>query len=200
MIGRILWKKVGKWIRGLWREDEGNQELMEYYGLAASYHCPEHKALISTLIQTRATYTLASIPGKCLLAEKELQQWRAYVTSRSLSMPEEHRLSDLAQSRLKRLWVRMTTEDGTLTGSQLQEFLFTYRMFYLDRPLVDTQSFEEMVGTSKAYLTRIPTPFTYPKFLAFLKLQSLASFERSLGENLLAKQLSAYNYWLCFDT
>jgi len=200
MMGRTLWQKVGKWVRGLWSKDEGIQELMEYNGLAASYHCPEHKTLITSLAHTQTAYTFASVSEKRLLAEKELQQWKAYVTARSLSIPAEHRLSDLTQRRLKRLWGRLATEDGTLAGKQLQEFLFTYWTCYLDRPLVDAQSFEEMEGMRKAYLARIPTAFTYPKFLSFLKIQSLASFERLSGENLLAKQLSAYNYWICFDS
>lgn len=200
MIGRTLWQKVGKWAERLLGRDKGNRELEEYYGLATRYHCPEHETLMTGLNQTREIYTIASVAGKRILAEKELRQWNVYVTSRFLSLPAEYRVSDLTLNRLKRLWVRMAAEDGTLSAAQLQEFLFNYRVFYLESPLVDAQSFEEMLGNDKAYLTRIPTPFTYPRLIAFLKVQTLASHERLLGENLLAKQLSAYNYWLCFDT
>lgn len=200
MIGRRLWQNVWKWTNELLHPQEQSRELKEYYGLATSYHCPEHQTLMTSLVTTRTTYASAPLTHKPALAQQELRLWDTYLTSRLLEIPLEHRLSDLTQSRLTRLWTRMTGENGTLKSSDLQEFLFTYRLFYLDKPLVDAQSYDEMLGSMKSYLTRIPTPFTYSKLIAFLKIQNLASYERRVGENLLAKQISAYNYWVCFDT
>ena len=188
----LFFAASSKFLRRLFPQKSGLSSL------AAKYHCEEHAMLMKALNSTRERYEKAGVEEKKKIAGEELEQWRIYVHARSVSIPPSFGLTLLAQQRLTRTWDRLS-RDNQLPSDQLRYFFRAYFSSYFGDQFADKVSLEEMLHGMKGYMTRFPWKWNLGRLMEFLKIQALASYERSNDEPLLAKQLSAFNYWLCLD-
>jgi hypothetical protein len=176
-------------------------QLREYYGLG-DYHCIPHQNLAEKLKIMRQSYAEAeSLEVKQKVAKIELELWVKYINERLEVLADSFKLKATAHARLQKIWNKFLNRgEDTVECSRFLEFHNLYIDEYNFEIPIDDRSLMEMLHPHYGYLTNLPVRLNFNQLLKFYALQSLASFERLEGEELLARQLSALNYWRCVDT
>lgn len=171
------------------------EQLNEYYGLG-SYHCKEHEILGTTLKSISEKYPKSSLEDKKKCAEEELNAWFSYINSRKPQLPETFLIESSTRARLQKIWSHMLhREKDTVECSRLLDFHSKFIEHYsFDVPL-DKRSMWEMIHPHAGYLTKMNREFTFSDLIDFYYVQLIASYERSLGEDLLSRSLSLFNYY-----
>ncbi|CAG9332408.1 unnamed protein product [Blepharisma stoltei] len=177
-----------------------SEQMEEYYGIG-SFHCPEHQKLAEKLLITTKAYSQSrSLAEKQQIAKAELELWLNYVKARTEVLPDYYKMQPKTQSSLLRHYTKnLFRREDSIACDRMLDFHSTFIEDYPFDVPIDMKSLHEMLHPHAYYLCSMPTGFTFAQLLQFYNLQSLASYERSLGEDILARQLSALNYWRFLD-
>ena len=171
------------------------EQLNEYYGLG-SYHCKEHEILGTSLKSISEKYAKSSLEDKQKYAEEEVNAWFVYINSRKPQLPDTFLISDITRARLQRIWSHMLhREKDTVECSRLLDYHTRFIEHYSFEVPVDKRSMWEMVHPHAGYLIKMNREFTFSDMIDFYYVQLISSYERSLGEDLLSRQLSLFNYY-----
>jgi leucine-zipper-like transcriptional regulator 1 len=170
-------------------------QLNEYYGISG-FHCREHEVLAKALKQLSLEYKRADYETKKKIALDEIAEWENYIYSRRPHLTEDYKINDKTKARLQRMWSLMLHRNkDTIECERLLDFHTTFLEHYTFDVPIDKRSLVEMVHPHAGYLVLVPRDFSFANMMKFYEIQILASFERSLGEDLLSKQISAFNYY-----
>lgn len=177
-----------------------SEQLDEYLG-TGSFHCPEHQKLAEKLqVTTKAYSQTRSLLEKQQIASAEMQLWFDYVKSRLEVLPTDFKITEQSQARLQRQFSKkLFRREDTIAAERMLDFHTSFIEEYPFEVPLDKKSLHEMIHPHGYYLCSMPVGLTFAQLLQFYSLQILASYERSLGEDLLARQLSALNYWRFID-
>ena len=172
-----------------------SEQLNEYYGLSG-FHCKEHETLSLSLKSISSSYQTSSLEDRKRLATEEISHWNTYITSRVASLPDSFKTSPITEARIQRIWSQILHrgEEG-IECSRILDFHCKFIEHYpFDVPL-DKRVIYEMVHPHAGYLSLMPGAFTLINLMDFYRVGILAAYERSLGEDLLSKGLSTYNFY-----
>ena len=171
------------------------EQLNEYYGIG-NFHCKEHEILALALRDISLKYKTASLERKKALAVEEVVEWEKYIDSRVPTLPDTYKITDQVRARIHRIWSQMLhRETDSIECKRMLDFHGKFVEHYPFEVPIDKKSLVEMIHPHGGYLSLTPRSFTLFQMMDFYKIQILASFERSLGEDLLSRSLSAFNYY-----
>lgn len=175
------------------------EQMNEYYGLG-NYHCKGHEDLVELQKGLSASYKTSNLSNKHIIAGQELQIWRRYIETRLADLPPEYRISSITQSHLHKIWgEHLHRNTDSIEASRMLDFHYQFTERYpFDVPM-DKRSLYEMVHPHAGYMVLLPYKFTFNKLIDFYNVQLVASYERSLGEELLSRQISCFNYFSCIS-
>lgn len=191
---------VGQYIKPFPRPFNRNisEQMEEYYGLG-SFHCPEHQVLATSLKEISGAYKKASVQDKKVLAANEISAWKTYISEREKILPDTYKIPEKTHARLHRIWGQMLhREQIAIECKRMLDFHSKYVEHYqYDVPL-DKRSLFEMLHPHAGYMNLLPLSFTFEDLIFFYRVQIVASYERSLGEDILSRSISCYNYYRLF--
>ncbi|OMJ66535.1 hypothetical protein SteCoe_36583 [Stentor coeruleus] len=175
-----------------------SEQMEEYYGLG-SFHCPEHQILATSLKEISSSYKKASSQDKKTLALNEILAWKTYISEREKILPDSYKIPEKTHARLHRIWGQtLHYEKVDIECKRMLDFHTKYVEHYqYDVPL-DKRSLFEMIHPHAGYMNLLPLSFTFEDLISFYKVQIVASYERSLGEDILSRSISCYNYYRLF--
>jgi leucine-zipper-like transcriptional regulator 1 len=171
------------------------EQLNEYYG-RSHFHCQLHENLAKNLDRLNQAYKAASLPEKEKIADEEVRIWEKYLDGRFSEMPEEFKIAEKTHARLHRIWGQMLhREQDTIEFKRMLDFHTKFVEHYRFEVPVDMRSLYEMIHPHAGYMVLLPGGLGFDKLISFYKNQLVATFERSLGEELLSRQISCFNYY-----
>ena len=175
------------------------EQMNEYYGLG-NYHCKSHQELIEAQLVLSSAFKTSDFRTKTEIAGQELQIWKKYIESRLSELPPEYRITSTTQSHLHKIWAEhLHRNTDSIEASRMLEFHYQFTERYPFDVPVDKRSLFEMVHPHAGYMVLLPYRFTFNKLIEFYNVQLVASYERSLGEELLSRQISCFNYFSCIS-
>lgn len=161
------------------------------------YHSRHYEELMKEIKVLRRTYRETNDMGQRKeIAQKEYSFWNRYVEKRKNELPEKFEFTPIMREQLTRAWdfvanrrtQRMDPKD-TVT------FFKNYTDQYKFQIGLDYHFIIQMVHPHWAYLTFMPDPLEKESFMELVHNLLVASYERSLGQDLLSDELSAFGYW-----
>jgi hypothetical protein len=194
-------KALSKFIRPNVAPETFNRlQIAEYYGLSPKYHCKAHQTLVTNReVSLQAFADTLDLGERKRVAEAEMMLWSQYIKERMTALPHQFRFDPELLYRLNRIWKRVSGRSTFVEAKDFLEYFTTYNEYYPGKFPFDQYAIVSMLHPIRGHLTRLPGKFTYDQFLDFLKMETLASYERFVGEQLMAKQISAFNLWTFFD-
>ena len=124
-----------------------------------------------------------------------------YYSWREDNLPEYYKISDNAVGVIKEFFGRHTSRKAkTLSPSKITEVHYGYAKTYrFDIPM-DPENIHQMLHPFQGYLCAIPhKEFKVSELFDFYKTQFVSSQERSLGQTMLANELTCLSYWNLID-
>lgn len=176
-------------------------QVAEYYGRSQQFYCSAYEKLHRELQASQQAFqTAKDLEGKKKVATTELLLWRTFVSSRLEDMPAHFHIGKLVQNRLERTWMRIGLRRTLIPATDFLQFFTEYNKHYTGDFPFDQTAINGLVHPVRGHLTRLPNLFHWQQFLRFMQIEALASYERSTGQQLPAKQISTYNIWTTLDT
>jgi hypothetical protein len=173
------------------------EQMNEYYGLG-HFHTKSHEDLSKSQQAINTSFKSCKIPERIALANQEVTIWRQYIEQRKSELPEFLTISKGTQNKLHRMWaLQLHRNTDSIEGSRMLEFHSEFlKNFAFEVPL-DKRSVFEMLHPHAGYMVTLPYRFTFNKLIDFYHVQLVATYERTLGEELLSRQISCFNYFDC---
>lgn len=171
------------------------QQMNEYYGIK-DFHCAAHETLALALKQISTDFAKSGLEVRKKLASEEITHWETYISTRESALPDTFKITDRTKARLHRIWSQILhRETDSVECSRMLDFHSKFVEHYPFDVPVDKRTLFEMVHPHAGYLSLMPRAFTLINLMDFYRVQVLAAYERSLGEDVLARTLSAFNYY-----
>jgi hypothetical protein len=171
--------------------------MSEYYGLG-HFHCKAHEELSKQQQSISSSFKSSPLSERVKLAQQELEIWKAYIESRKADLPEVFQISKSTLNRLHRVWASQLHRDcDSIEGARMLDFHYQFTEHYQFDIPTDKRSLFEMVHPHAGYMVCMPYRFTFNKLIDFYNVQLVATYERSLGEEILSRQISCFNYFSC---
>lgn len=175
-------------------------EQMDQLLGTGSFHCEEHQNLMEKTKIISQSYSKEGTTEKAKLAKLESEQWHKYVQTRMQKLPKSFEITEETQAQLQKVWsVMLYRKQETIDASRMLDFHLEFADRYSFKVPIDEKSLVEMLHPYFGYMCKMPFAFNLAQLLDFYEYQIVAAYERSLGEELLAKQISAFNYFRWFD-
>lgn len=161
------------------------------------YHNRHYEELMKEIRVSRQRYRdTMDMSERREIAKKEFSAWQSYIEKRRREMPEKYALTQGMVDHLSHTWSfvanRKTQE---MDPKDILTFFKDYTDQYKFQPALDLRYLIQMIHPNWAYLTFMPEPLKKESFLGLLNNQLVASYERSLGQDLLADEIAAFGYW-----
>ena len=193
-------RSLKRYVRPHVKEPWSKTQVAEYYGKAQTFYCAAYKKLHQGLQLSQLAFQNAeSLQEKQKVATAELQLWSEYVAERLKDMPAHFQVSKLVEHRLERTWKRVGGRQTLIPAANFLEYFNEFNKHYTGDFPFDQEAILGMIHPVRGHLTRLPGSFHWEQFLHFVKLETLASYERHVGQQLPAKQIGAYNLWTVLD-
>lgn len=193
-------KALQRYVRPQVTESWNKRQVVEYYGNTQMFYCTAYEKLQRGLLISQQAFQMAkNLDNKQKAAETELLLWRNFISERLKELPEQYKINKLLEHHLERTWKRISGRQTLIPAANFLEFFVEYNKHYSGEFPFDQIALLGMLHPIRGHLTRLPGSFHWQQFLHFLQLETLATYERQNGQQLPAKQISAYNLWIALD-
>lgn len=136
------------------------------------------------------------------MAKEEFEAWNGYMELRRAVLPKpDFAIDEKELSLLKENFDRFKDrKTHSIKAEDLVDFHHDYSKKFKFRVPVHPKNLQQMIHPHHGYLANFPgRQFSYNDLLSAYENQIVSSFERSLGQDILADELSCLSYWLIED-
>ena len=162
----------------------------------SNYHWAEYRDLMKNVSEIRKQYQNSSdTEERKQLASKEAFHWYNYLDSRESALPESYQMSNKTLSFLEESFERESERrNKSLRSDRIVDFHYNYaKVRKFDIP-IHQRNLIQMIHPYHGYLCNIEDKlFTFEEIIKVYRQQLVSSYERTLGQTLLAgRSLTIY--------
>jgi len=173
-------------------------------GKAKEYHNPEYGAMMCSLLRIRKEFPRCKdVQARKQMAKEEFDLWHGYLEARKAVLPSpDYHIEDKDLSLLRENFDRFKDRKTHAVKSEdLVEFHHDFSKKFKFRVPFHPKNMQQMIHPHFGYLCNFPNRnFNFDELLEVYKNQIVSSYERALGQELLADELACFGYWLIEDS
>lgn len=155
----------------------------------SNYHCAEYRNLMKNVSDLRQKYQSSSDSDeRKQLASKEAFHWYNYLENREQALPESYKMSNTTLSLLEESFERESERrNKKIRSDRIVDFHYSYaKVRRFDIP-IHSRNLIQMIHPYNGYLCNVPDKvFTFEEIIKIYRQQLVSSYERNLGQTLLA--------------
>eukprot|EP01017_Pseudomicrothorax_dubius_P029235 TRINITY_DN3533_c0_g1_i15.p1 TRINITY_DN3533_c0_g1~~TRINITY_DN3533_c0_g1_i15.p1 ORF type:complete len:250 (-),score=44.64 TRINITY_DN3533_c0_g1_i15:182-931(-) len=166
-----------------------------------NYHNVHYENLVKHLSETRKGFRASKNAKERMdIANSQFKAWRTYINTRIQESPKEFTVSDEMKSNLKTIFdLVKERQSSTLPNTKIIEFHQEYGKSFKFTIPIDGLYLVQMIHPQRGYLSYNKADYSFDELYWTYQMKCLATYEKSLGQDLLAHEITAYPYWCLHD-
>ncbi|EGR32066.1 leucine rich repeat protein [Ichthyophthirius multifiliis] len=180
-------------------------QMMEMDGLQefdkGLYHNRDYENLIKYLVTSRKQFKQSTDQlERKNLAKQEFSEWKKYIEVRKTQLTEDFQIPDYFKTQFNEAWQLVKNrKESILSPQKVLEFHYELMKSYKFQVPIEPHLLVQMIHPHQGYLSHYPGSFSQQDLMNIYYYKLVASMERSLGQDLLANEISAFTYWNLYD-
>ncbi|CDW79293.1 UNKNOWN [Stylonychia lemnae] len=191
----------------VFQKKEMRIQLLEIKGKlefdANKYHNQRYNDLLKKVVNYRVEFQkMKDSSARKELAKEEFDAWMNYLNGRKQDMPmPDYDINQKDLSLLKENFDRFKDrKTHRIASDQMTDFHHNFAKKFKFTVPVHPKNLQQMIHPHFGYITSFKNRgFTFEELESLYRNQIVSSYERFLGQELLADELSCLSYWLLVD-
>ena len=168
------------------------------------YHNARYNDLMKSIIPIRKEFPKTKdIEARKEMAKQEFQSWNTYLQERKQDLPKpDFEIDQKEFSMIKENFDRFKDrKTHRVKSEEMVDLHYDFAKKFKFRVPLHPKNMQQMIHPHFGYLCHFQNKdFSWEELVEVYNNQIVSSYERSLGQELLADELASLSYWLIQDT